>query len=68
MTTYLTYRISVDPEICDGQPIVRGMRISVRTVVDYLNAGTSRTELLYQYPALENEDLDACIAFSQAQF
>jgi uncharacterized protein (DUF433 family) len=68
MTTYLTDRISVDPGICAGQPIVRGMRISVRTVVDYLNAGTSSAELLYQYPALENEDLDACIAFSRAQF
>jgi len=68
MTTYLTERIAIDPEICDGRPIVRGMRITVQTLLEYLTAGTTREEILYQYPALENDDIDACIIFVQARF
>lgn len=64
MTTYLTKRIAVDPEICNGRPIIRGMRITVQTVLEFLFAGTSREELLYQYPSLENEDIDACYEFT----
>jgi len=67
MTTYLTERIAIDPEICDGRPIVRGMRITVQTLLEYLTAGTTREEILYQYPALENDDIDACIIFAQAR-
>ena len=67
MTTYLTERIAIDPEICDGRPIVRGMRITVQTLLEYLTAGTTRDEILYQYPALENDDIDACIIFAQAR-
>lgn len=63
MTTYLTTRIAIDPEICDRQPIIRGMRITVNTILDYLAAGTSPEELLYQYPALEREAIEACISF-----
>ncbi|MET7254611.1 DUF433 domain-containing protein [Dyadobacter jiangsuensis] len=64
MTTYLTERIAIDPEICNGRPIIRGMRITVQTVLEFLFAGTSREELLYQYPVLENEDIDACYEFA----
>jgi len=54
MTTYLTERIAIDPDICDGRPIIRGMRITVQTVLEFLFAGTTKEELLYQYPAIEN--------------
>ncbi|HWV29267.1 MAG TPA: DUF433 domain-containing protein [Dyadobacter sp.] len=64
MTTYLTERIAIDPEICNGRPIIRGMRITVQTVLEFLFAGTSREELLYQYSVLENEDIDACYQFA----
>lgn len=68
MTTYLTERIAIDPEICNGQPIIRGMRITVKTILDFLSAGTTIEELLYQYPALEKEDVNACISFKNRYF
>ena len=64
MTTYLTERIAINPDICNGRPIVRGMRITVQTVLEFLFAGTPPEELLYQYPMLEAEDLDACRQFA----
>lgn len=36
MTTYLTERIAIDPDICNGRPIIRGMRITVQTVLEFL--------------------------------
>lgn len=64
MTTYITERIAIDPDICNGRPIIRGMRITVQTILEFLFAGTTREELLYQYPALEKEDIDACFEFA----
>jgi uncharacterized protein (DUF433 family) len=64
MTTYIADRIAIDPGICNGRPIVRGMRITVQTVLEFLFAGTSREELLQQYPMLEPEDIDACQQFA----
>jgi uncharacterized protein (DUF433 family) len=64
MTTYITERIAIDPDICNGRPIIRGMRITVQTVLEFLFAGTSPEELLYQYPMLESEDIDACQQFA----
>lgn len=64
MTTYLTERIAVNPDICNGRPVIRGMRITVQTILEFLFAGTSREELLHQYPGLENADIDACYQFA----
>ena len=64
MTTYITDRIAINPDICNGRPIVRGMRITVQTVLEFLFAGTPREELLYQYPMLEPADFDACLQFA----
>lgn len=66
MTTYLTDRIAINPDICNGRPIIRGMRITVQTVLEFLLAGTPTNELLYQYPMLEPEDIDACRLFTIA--
>lgn len=60
----LLTRITVDDEICNGQPVIRGMRITVQTVVECLLAGTSEEELLRQYPILEPEDLAASKLFA----
>ncbi len=62
-------RITVDDEICNGKPIIRGyhgygMRITVQTIVGFLLAGTSEEELLHQYPILEKEDIEACRQFA----
>lgn len=64
MTTYINDRIAINPDICSGRPIVRGMRITVQTVLEFLYAGSTREEILYQYPMLVPEDLDACQRFA----
>ncbi len=57
-------RISIDPAICNGKPTVRGLRITVQTVLEYLGAGESREEILHQFPMLEPEDINACLSFA----
>ena len=44
-------RIVVDPDICNGRPTVRGTRITVQTVLEFLGAGDSVEELLAEYPS-----------------
>lgn len=56
-------RITIDPSVCNGKPTIRGKRITVQTILEFLSAGESREEILRQYPSLENEDIDACRAF-----
>jgi uncharacterized protein (DUF433 family) len=57
-------RITIDPNVCNGKPVVRGMRITVETVLDYLSAGDTPEEILRQHPMLEPEDISACLAFA----
>jgi uncharacterized protein (DUF433 family) len=63
-TAYLNGRITVHPDICNGHPTIRGMRITAETVLDFLSAGESPAEILRQYPSLEPEDIDACLRFA----
>ncbi|MBX9926693.1 MAG: DUF433 domain-containing protein, partial [Hyphomicrobiaceae bacterium] len=46
-------RITIDPDICNGRPVIRGMRITAETVLGFLAAGESADEILRQYPMLE---------------
>lgn len=64
--TYIANRITVDERICNGKPTIRGIAITVKTVLEFLFAGESREEILHQYPDLTNEDLDACLEFALA--
>lgn len=57
----LADRITVDPAICNGKPTIRGKRITVQTILEFLAAGDSIEELLEQYPTLEREDILASI-------
>ena len=57
-------RIVIDEKICNGQPIIRGYRITVQTILEFLFAGTSHEEILQQYPFLEKEDIEACKEFA----
>lgn len=57
-------RITIDPDICNGKPVVRGLRITVETILDYLSAGETAEEILRQHPMLEPEDIQACLAFA----
>ncbi|MBS1556478.1 MAG: DUF433 domain-containing protein [Bacteroidota bacterium] len=57
-------RITIDPQICNGKPVVRGMRITVKTVLDFLAAGETIENLLKAYPYLQREDIYACIHYA----
>ena len=61
---YIANRITLDPDLCNGRPTIRGLRITVQTILEFLFAGDSREEILYQYPDLEPEDIDACLKFT----
>lgn len=56
-------RISIDAAVCHGKPCVKGTRIMVSTVLDYLTAGESVEEILRQYPGLAAEDVRAAIGY-----
>lgn len=59
----LLSRISIDPNICFGKPCIRGHRISVALILDYLAGGMTIEEILEAYPSIEREDVLACIAY-----
>ncbi|UNX55559.1 DUF433 domain-containing protein [Georgenia sp. TF02-10] len=59
-------RITVDPGVCHGKPTVRGMRITVETILELLASGMSFDELLADYPYLEREDLLAALEYGAA--
>jgi uncharacterized protein (DUF433 family) len=63
----LLERISLDPEVRFGKPCVRGTRITVGDVLDYLAGGTSEAELLIEFPQLTHEDILACLAYAAAR-
>lgn len=50
-------RITVDPEVCLGQPTIRGMRITVSIILKQLAGGMSEKDVLKTYPELEEEDI-----------
>ena len=57
-------RILIDPQICHGQPCVKGTRIMVWLIVQYLANGDSAEDILVAYPALTREDIQACLAYA----
>ncbi len=61
---YLTDRITLDENICNGKPTIRGLRITAQTILEYLSAGDTKEDILYQYPDLESEDIDACLKYA----
>lgn len=61
---YVFERITVDDSLCNGKPTIRGLRISVQTILEFLLRGASEEEILKQYPVLEKEDVEACRKFA----
>ena len=57
-------RISIDPDICHGKPCVKGTRIMVSIILDYLTAGESAESILREYPTLKDEDIRAAIGYA----
>jgi uncharacterized protein (DUF433 family) len=60
----LSKRITIDPEICHGKPVIRGLRYPVETILELMSGGMSIDEILADYEDLEREDLLAVLAFA----
>lgn len=60
----LLERITIDPQICHGKPIVRGLRYPVETVLEWLSSGMTIEEILADYEDLEREDILAVLAYA----
>jgi uncharacterized protein (DUF433 family) len=56
-------RISVDPNVCFGKPCIRGTRIWVSLILDFLASGMTIQEIIEEYPQLTEEDIRAAIAY-----
>jgi uncharacterized protein (DUF433 family) len=56
-------RISIDPQICGGKPCIKGTRIWVSLILDFLADGVSEADILNSHPQLQAEDIRACIAY-----
>ncbi|MBI4715895.1 MAG: DUF433 domain-containing protein [Nitrospirae bacterium] len=59
----LLQRISIDPKVCFGKPCIRGTRIWVSLILDFLASGMPVEEVLSEYPQLTEEDIRAAIAY-----
>jgi uncharacterized protein (DUF433 family) len=57
-------RIAIEPDKRSGQPCIRGLRITVRDVLEYLASGMSIEQILGDFPELTVEDIRACLAFA----
>ena len=60
----LLSRITINPEICHGQPIIRNLRYPVESILEYLAGGDTLEELLTEFPDLQRDDLLACLEFA----
>jgi uncharacterized protein (DUF433 family) len=57
-------RITLDPDKRGGKPCIRGLRITVYDILEYLASGMSEPEILADFPDLEREDIRAALAFA----
>lgn len=62
---YLSY-ISRDPKVCGGEPVIKGTRVTLRTVLASLAEGASDDEVIADFPTLTSEDVRAVVAFAAA--
>lgn len=57
-------RITIDPEIFQGQPCIRGMRIPVTLILKLLAVGKTHAEIISDYPEIEEDDIRQCIEYA----
>ena len=60
----LLRRISINPKICHGKPVVRGLRYPVENILELLASEMTEEEILEDYPDLEAADIQACLLFA----
>lgn len=65
MSEDLLARISMNPKVMLGKPVIRGTRITVEIILEKLSAGFSTQEILTDYPALSEEDVRAALAYAR---
>lgn len=64
MEYFLYKNIIVDPAICSGKPIIKGTRITVKTIMEFVIAGDTDKDILENYPSITAGDLNNCKEFS----
>jgi uncharacterized protein (DUF433 family) len=64
MLRYIHDRITVDTELCNGRPTIRGHRLTVQTILEFLAAGDKPEDILEDYDFLELADIQACQHFA----
>lgn len=64
MMTKLFDRISIDPQVCFGKPCIKGTRIWVSLILDFLASGESEAQILAAYPQLQPDDIRAALAYA----
>ena len=57
-------RITIKPDVCGGEPTIRGMRITVSHVLEMLAGGMTPEQVLQDFPYLEKADIDACLEYA----
>ena len=57
-------RITVQPDLCNGRPVIRGTRITAQSVLEFLAAGDSVEDVLEEYPSLTRADVQACLDYA----
>ena len=67
METALLNRITNNPAILTGKPVIRGMRISVEQILKMLARGISHEDILKEFPLLEGEDIRACLVYAASK-
>lgn len=61
----ISEKIEINPEVCNGKAVVRGTRVTVETVLDYLSAGDQVSDILAGHPNLTSQDILACLDYAR---
>ncbi|MEO7121436.1 MAG: DUF433 domain-containing protein [Ginsengibacter sp.] len=64
METTLLNRITANPSVLTGKPVIRGMRISVEQILKMLARGISHEDIIKEFPLLEQDDINACLVYA----
>jgi uncharacterized protein (DUF433 family) len=64
MDNTLLNRITINQRVLGGKPVVRGMRISVEQIIKMLARGISHSDIIEEYPLLEEDDIKACLLYA----
>ena len=57
-------RITSDPQVCGGEPCIKGTRIPVRIILSHIAAGEDYSTILKQFPRIQMEDIMACLEYA----